>query len=86
MLIVGVARLGEVVGIRKDQINFSKMPVEVNLKANKVYRNRIVFLSSETVMLLNEYLKSRKSDFQYIFPGYLSRTSETGPRQQRSDP
>jgi hypothetical protein len=81
LLISTGARIGEILSIRKDQINWSKTPVEVNLKANKIYRNRIVFLSSETVMLLKEYLQRRKnSHHQYIFSGYLHRTSSVYDR------
>ena len=77
------ARLGETISIRKDQINFSKMPVEVSLKANKVYRNRIVFLCSETVMLLKEYLKTRKRNYQHIFSGYDDITNKAIDRPMR---
>ena len=75
MLISTGARVGEILSIRKDQIDFSKTPVQVHLKATKFFRNRIGFLSSETVMLLKEYLNTRKDDYQYIFPGYIRGTS-----------
>src|SRR5436853_3399037 len=68
--------MDEILMARQDRIDWVKAPVQLHHKANKVYRNRVVVLSSESVMLLKEYLKRRKNNrHQYIFSGYRNRVN-----------
>ncbi len=71
MLISTGARLGEVLKVRRSDIDFNKKPVMVYInEENKTGRGRACFLSSETVNLLQSYLRIRGTNHEYLFNGH----------------
>ena len=70
MLISTGARIGEVRHTRVTDIDFSKKPVYLHIRETKTGIHRIGFLSSETVLFLKSYLKSRRQTPEHIFNGY----------------
>src|SRR5712692_9777273 len=69
MMISTGARIGEIRRVRESDIDFSQNPVYVHFRETKTGIHRIGFLSSETVMLLRQYLKVRKYGYDHIFDG-----------------
>ncbi len=69
MMISTGARIGEIRRVRESDIDFSQNPVYVHFRETKTGVHRIGFLSSETVLLLRQYLKGRKYGHDHIFDG-----------------
>jgi len=72
-------RLNEILNIRQDDLDLTRKPAIAYLRGEttKTGNSRITFLSSETVMLIQNYLRSRKGTHQFLFDGYdpTSRTT-----------
>src|SRR5712692_5657861 len=65
-------RLSEILSIRQDDLDLTRKPAIAYLRGEttKTGNSRITFLSSETVMLILNYLRDRKGNHQFLFDGY----------------
>ncbi len=65
-------RLNEILNIRMDDLDLVRKPAIAYLRGEttKTGYSRIAFLSSETVMLMLDYLKIRPADHRVMFDGY----------------
>jgi len=82
-------RLNEILNIRQDDLDLTRKPAIAYLRGEttKTGNSRITFLSSETVMLIQNYLRSRKGTHQFLFDGYDPTSGSTydvdKPKQPR---
>ena len=72
-------RLNEILNLRQDDLDLTRKPAIAYLRGEttKTGDSRITFLSSETVMLILNYLKSREGTHQFLFDGYDPTTGTT---------